>query len=149
MQQETMKSNDKKGKVATNVNQFLIELTSMTPNKEESSDSQHILNNIHQSMNGEETLDQKQTAITIEDSNNVRNNPMTRNRRVVEGVIDKPILTTKKTINDNKTDLGPIVGYAEEPLLPLAEACAPLIDIIPRYNGLCSESTGRNSERTT
>src|SRR4051794_40319465 len=33
-------------------------------------------------------------------------------------------------MNDIELNHGPIVGYAEEPLLPLAEACAPLIDII-------------------
>ncbi|CAF5079429.1 unnamed protein product, partial [Rotaria sp. Silwood1] len=31
--------------------------------------------------------------------------------------------------HDSKT-LGPIIGYAQEPLLPLADACTPLIPII-------------------
>ncbi|CAF5083874.1 unnamed protein product, partial [Rotaria sp. Silwood1] len=26
--------------------------------------------------------------------------------------------------------LSPIIGYAQEPLLPLADACAPLVDIV-------------------
>ena len=30
----------------------------------------------------------------------------------------------------NKTQLSPITGYAQVPLLPLTEACAPLIDTI-------------------
>jgi hypothetical protein len=34
------------------------------------------------------------------------------------------------TMNDIEVDLGPVVGYAEEPLLSLTEACAPLVDII-------------------
>jgi hypothetical protein len=41
-------------------------------------------------------------------------------------------LTTTDVNIDTETDLGPIVGYAEEPLLPLVKACAPLASII--YN---------------
>ena len=44
-------------------------------------------------------------------------------------------------MNDIKVDLGPIVGYAEEPLLPLAEACAPLTDILHDLSILCSNGT--------
>ncbi|CAF2960427.1 unnamed protein product [Rotaria sp. Silwood2] len=33
-------------------------------------------------------------------------------------------------MNEIDTDFSPIVGYAEEPLLPLPEACAPLINIL-------------------
>ena len=32
-------------------------------------------------------------------------------------------------VKSSKT-LGPIIGYAQEPLLPLAEACEPLINIV-------------------
>jgi hypothetical protein len=55
---------------------------------------------------------------------------MTKNSRVVDVVITEQNHLYTETMNDIKADLGPIVGYAEEPLLPLAEACAPLIDII-------------------
>lgn len=51
---------------------------------------------------------------------NTNDNPITRNRRAVEAGDVEQSLTT--------TDLGPIVGYAEVPLLPLARACAPLND---------------------
>jgi hypothetical protein len=55
---------------------------------------------------------------------------MTKNSRVVDVVITEQNQLYTETLNDIKADPGPIVGYAEEPLLPLAEACAPLIDII-------------------
>jgi hypothetical protein len=34
------------------------------------------------------------------------------------------------TVNNVETSAGPIVGYADEPLLPLVKACAPLTNII-------------------
>ncbi len=34
------------------------------------------------------------------------------------------------TINDIHTGAGPVMSYAEEPLLPLVKACAPLINIV-------------------
>jgi hypothetical protein len=40
--------------------------------------------------------------------------------------------------------LGPIIGYAQEPLLPLANACAPLVDIVHdlfRYVSVALEDT--------
>jgi hypothetical protein len=35
-----------------------------------------------------------------------------------------------ESINDIETGAGPIIGYADEPLLPLVKACTPLIDIV-------------------
>ncbi|CAF5117158.1 unnamed protein product, partial [Rotaria sp. Silwood1] len=35
-----------------------------------------------------------------------------------------------KEMNNNDTDFAPIVAYAQEPLLSLPEACAPLNDIL-------------------
>ena len=32
--------------------------------------------------------------------------------------------------HDNKPDLGPVIGYAEEPLLALVDACMPLVGIV-------------------
>lgn len=34
--------------------------------------------------------------------------------------------------HQDKTDLGPVIGYAQEPLLPLIQACIPLIPVV--YN---------------
>jgi hypothetical protein len=55
---------------------------------------------------------------------------MKKNRRMVDTTTEDQHSTTKNNINANKLDLGPIVEYAAEPLLPLADACAPLMDII-------------------
>jgi hypothetical protein len=64
------------------------------------------------------------------DVNNRNDNPMTRNRRVVEVIIVKQKLTTTDINSNTETEGGPIVGYAKEPLLPLVKACAPLTSII-------------------
>lgn len=58
--------------------------------------------------------------------------PMTKNCRVIVVTNMEQSLTSINVINDIKTDLGAIVEYAEEPLLPLTKACAPLAYII--YN---------------
>jgi hypothetical protein len=55
---------------------------------------------------------------------------MTRNCRAVEVITVGQNLTTTDVNIDTETDLGPIVGYAKEPLLPLVKACAPLASII-------------------
>ena len=56
---------------------------------------------------------------------------MTQNPRIVE-VIEKSIVTTTNNVNDIKADLSAIIEYAEEPLLPLSEACLSLTSIL--YN---------------
>ncbi len=57
-------------------------------------------------------------------------NSMTQNPRIVEEVIEAPIITTTNNINDIKADHSAIIEYAEEPLLPLSEACLSLINIL-------------------
>jgi hypothetical protein len=64
------------------------------------------------------------------DVNNRNDDPMTRKCRVVEIITAEQNLTTTDANIDTETDLGPIVGYAKEPLLPLVKACAPLSSII-------------------
>ena len=58
--------------------------------------------------------------------------PMRRNRRVVDGATVGQRRTTTAVDVDTEAEIVPIMGYAEEPLLPLAEACAPLVSIV--YN---------------
>ena len=60
---------------------------------------------------------------------NVPDSPIRRSHRVVD-VIEERSVAKISNINDIKTDLEPITGYAEEPLLPLSEACSPLINIL-------------------
>jgi hypothetical protein len=74
---------------------------------------------VRMDMNEEETFDQNQVEVTTEDS-------MIKSR---QALIEEPKLTTTN-MDDDITDFGPIVGYAQEPLLPLTKACAPLTDII-------------------
>jgi hypothetical protein len=72
-------------------------------------------------------------AIEIESdspSRNASDDPMTKNRRVVDTTIAEPIRTTTNTIDDIKADLSPIVGYADEHLLPLFKACDPLTNVV-------------------
>ena len=81
-------------------------------------------------MNEEEINDQKQVLIAAEDSGITPNDSITKNHPVVEDTAAEPNATTTNIINGIKADHGPIVGYAEEPLLPLQAACAPLTDIL-------------------
>jgi hypothetical protein len=72
------------------------------------------------------------TAIALDDSANSSHESTIKNRRIIEAMIEAPDWTHTNAINNPKADLGPIVDYAGEPLLPLFKACAPLNNII--YN---------------
>ncbi|CAM6006476.1 unnamed protein product [Sphagnum balticum] len=80
--------------------------------------------------NREETFDENHVTIVMADSGSAPNNSMTKNRRVVEPTTVERDLTTMNIIHDISADLAPIVGYANEPLLPLSKACSPLTNII-------------------
>jgi hypothetical protein len=92
-------------------------------------DSVHKFDEPHLNLDREETPDQGQVVVRMEESDNALNDSMTNNRRVVEVVTEEQNLTTTKIITDIIEDPGPVVGYAEEPLLSLSEACAPLTNI--------------------
>ncbi|CAF3878066.1 unnamed protein product [Rotaria sp. Silwood1] len=80
-------------------------------------------------LNGKEILDPKQVAVGLKNFENVPFKPMTKNRRVVEDTIEQQnliIMNIVKYIGEDSR----LVGYADEPLLPLHEACAPLTKII-------------------
>ncbi|CAF2952247.1 unnamed protein product [Rotaria sp. Silwood2] len=120
------------------------ELIAVTLDDEETSDQQHVMstnvgNNssppnefemIRLNLNGEEAFDQIQVPVALKNFNNVPVNTMTKNCRIVEAAIEELNSATTNIINDIGADLSPIVGYAEEPLLPLYKACAPLTAII-------------------
>ncbi|CAF0831837.1 unnamed protein product [Adineta steineri] len=53
-----------------------------------------------------------------------------RHRRLVETSIVEQNLKTTDPVNALGEQTSPLAGYNEEPLLPLAEACAPLANII-------------------
>jgi hypothetical protein len=75
-------------------------------------------------------IDQRQMAVAMELSSHALNTSLTSNHRVVDVIAEELNSRTTNIINDVRADLGPIVGYADEPLLPLFKACAPLTDII-------------------
>ena len=86
----------------------------------------------HLTTNEEDILDRGQTEIVRENLNAAPSVPMTNNRRIVEISTQRLNSTITNTIDDAKADLLPIAGYADEPLLPLFKACAPLAHIV--YN---------------
>lgn len=55
---------------------------------------------------------------------------MNRNQRVVDRGIQEIRSNPTEIINQIEVDLTPIIEYAEEPLLPLVKACAPLTGIL-------------------
>jgi hypothetical protein len=139
-----MENNDKKTQVAMKDIHVETDKTVVTPHDEEMNERRQVMGNeveipshssneiemAHLNLNKYETLDQRQVALTVEDFDNVRRDPMTKNHRVIQATIKELDLTTTTIINNIITEPGPIKGYADEPLLPLLEACAPLTDII-------------------
>jgi len=63
---------------------------------------------------------------------NIDNDSTIENGRLVDNIDAETTTTAKNSSLNNKTDFDCIIGYAKEPLLPLAKACMPLVDII--YN---------------
>jgi hypothetical protein len=81
-------------------------------------------------LNEEAIGDQEQETIMLEDVGDTNIDSIKKNQRVVDAVtVDQNQLCTN-TMNDIIANLGPIIGYAEEPLLSLVKACAPLTNII-------------------
>ena len=90
------------------------------------------LHSLQMDMVTEEAFDQNQVAVITDDSNTAAHTYITKNRRIVDATTEEPNLTTTSMVNDIKADLGPIMGYAAEPLLPLSKACSALNNIL--YN---------------
>jgi hypothetical protein len=87
---------------------------------------------LHLSMNEEEIVDQGCETITAGATVNPMDDFITidcLDYLVVQLGATKQNPTTIETINCVNANLGPIVDYAREPLLPLVKACAPLIGI--------------------
>ncbi|CAF3494960.1 unnamed protein product, partial [Rotaria sp. Silwood2] len=121
-----------------------IDKTDVAPHDEEMNENRQVMSNgpeieshspnefqmLHLNLKKEDTLDQRQEELTMEEPDKVLTDPMTKNHRVVDIGLQETEPTTTKTVNDIIADPSPIIGYADEPLLPLVEACAPLTDII-------------------
>ena len=121
-----------------------VESTTSVGNNKEANDRRHIVNddtsikkdsarlidNMHLFMDPGETLDLTQLDVAISDSGNVKDGAMRNNRRVVESFSQEPNSILINIANNAPAESGPILGYAQEPLLPLSKACAPLTDIV-------------------
>jgi hypothetical protein len=140
-----MKSRD----VDTQTKKFILKdvdnqtkLTAITLDDQQTSDQRHAVNTgveiksdssskfdilPHPNSNGEETLD---LTVVMKDSGNAPDDFITKNARVVEPTSVLTSLMTKNIMNDTGAHLDGIVGYAHEPLLPLSQACRPLINIL-------------------
>jgi hypothetical protein len=75
-------------------------------------------------------LDQGQVAEVMENSDNAPKASLTNDHRIVDIIAQEPNSMVTDISNDTRAHLTPIVGYADEPLLPLFKACAPLTNII-------------------
>ncbi|CAF4012025.1 unnamed protein product, partial [Adineta steineri] len=80
------------------------------------------LNGTNENVNQEVTRGERQTGRSVANPNTDRNRSNQRNRHNTKKV-------NKENLKSDGKDPSPILGYAEEPLLPLAQACAPLNDI--------------------
>jgi hypothetical protein len=88
----------------------------------------------HLFLNERETLDLTQEILVAKNVDDTSNKPITNNSRIVEVVQEQSTSTTSKKNNDIETNVGPILEYAQEPVLPLVKACAPLTSIIPNLS---------------
>ena len=121
MELDTLKPNDE------NLNdQSQIEVKSITVHDEQKIGLSVDENSVHTS----DTYDQNQLVAVMDDSDNVPHVSHPANHRILEIVAQKPNSTVADIINSARTDSGPMVEYANEPLLPLFKACAPLMGII-------------------
>ncbi|CAF1515382.1 unnamed protein product, partial [Adineta ricciae] len=116
-----MKTHDKKlaELATTNYDQFELRNTSFTD--EYFNDKRQLLG---KGCNTEEKI--QTTVCTCGHSNQLRS----RNHRGIDVIPNDRILNQMNAINDIIANLDPIIGYAEEPLVSLTEACAPLVTII-------------------
>jgi hypothetical protein len=121
-----------------------LEPAAITLDNRQTNDQQHIVNKDvenesnslqefdrpHLNMNVEEIIDQSYVTVVTENSESVPNISQRQYSQIVEVINEEPNLRTTNIINDTRVDLGPIVGYADEPLLPLSKACSPLNNIL-------------------
>ncbi|UJR12475.1 hypothetical protein I4U23_016650 [Adineta vaga] len=88
------------------------------------------ITNTSSHMHGDEVLNQAQMLMMTEYLSEVTNTSMITNQRLVEVTAEQPRLTIIQVSNGIERDLGPVIGYADEPLLPLSKACSPLNSIL-------------------
>ena len=130
-----MTEHSKKKKRTKKSNDTVTKLTTIEPNDEDSIRRQATMGadakiNNH-SINGIDVIEEAaEDPVATEDFRKVPNPPTVPNLRIVDVTPNKHKSRTMSVSSSTETDLGPIIGYANEPLLPLFKACAPLADII-------------------
>ena len=94
------------------------------------SDLSYTLSGQYLSLIEENKFDSSKLISVTKGSGNTSDEVKAQNQRVVDVFADRSNLTTTDTINDIQSNLGAIAEYADEPLLPLVKACAPLSNIV-------------------
>ncbi|CAF1428062.1 unnamed protein product, partial [Didymodactylos carnosus] len=144
--QKKVKGHKKQSRVVVNDDDVRSKETAITPDDGEMTDRRQVTNNyeiksdlprtfdrLHLNLNGEETIDQRQVTLAAEDDDNTTGYSINQNYRVLDAFTGEQNLTAffqRYMITDIQMNLSPIVGYAEEHLLPLSKACVPLTNII-------------------
>lgn len=90
----------------------------------------HIFDQLNLNYGEDDTVGQRPTTGTVMDTEGTNNNLRSSNYRLVDLDFVEEDEQKTRDICDTKKDLGPILEYAEEPLLSLDAACAPLTDIL-------------------
>jgi hypothetical protein len=140
-EQKKRKHHKKKRKVVVEDNEQNTETTIAINDKETNDSSQKVtkkkvkiksnrpqkLDELYSNL---DTDDRKQETIVIGDVDNRIHDSSSKTSQAAEAAATEHNLINIDSINDIKTGAGPVVGYADEPLLPLVKACAPLINII-------------------
>ncbi|CAF3710597.1 unnamed protein product [Rotaria socialis] len=135
---------DETGKVAAEKLYVPPEKTEIARPNEETDDERNMLSTYAEIKNGssnmfdmarldsntEEILDQRQVTVELQDFENASPDTMNKSCRFLEVTMEKLNLTNTNTISYIREELSHMVGYADQPLLPLYEACAPLIGTI-------------------
>ncbi|UJR38658.1 hypothetical protein I4U23_031324 [Adineta vaga] len=133
-----MQHRDNKEQVATKNEQPQIELTTMADYQQVINENVNIENDLskktdieHVNLNQERISEpSKGIKITVDYSDDIVDNFMKKKCRLIETHSGEPISVTTNIVNGSEPELGPIFGYAAEPLLPLSKACAPLDTIV-------------------
>ena len=92
----------------------------------------------------EDALRQARMVAELDNSDNILIKSMANNSQHLESVRDEPALPTINIVDKNTLEPSPIIEYADEPLLPLSKACAPLTTILhnlPFYIQMALEET--------
>ena len=80
----------------------------------------------------------------LENSAGAKDNSIAKNAPPADSPASGRNTKLRELVNHDTTDFGPIIEYADEPLLPLFKACAPLVDIIHNisfYVGMALQET--------